>query len=94
LLVLYYNNWVGTPEEFKEYIGRTKSICDGIKGVNFRGVFMPSSEWNAVLLVETTSFDKVVEAFRTYTKKYGPHPKIPLSKVELLYTFEELGYPP
>jgi len=93
LLTLYYFNWVGTTEEFKEYIGRVKSICDGIAGVNFKGVFVPSSEWNAVLLLEAASFEKALESYKTYMKKFGPHPKIPSSKMEMLYTFQELGYP-
>jgi len=91
LLVLYYFRWVGTPEEFKEHVGRMKSICDGIKGVNLKGVFTPSSEWSAVALLEAASFEKVLEAYRTYMKKYGPHPKQTLAKTELLFTFEELG---
>jgi len=94
LLILYYFRWVGTPEEFKEYVGRVMSISEGIEGMSFKGVFMPSSEWSAVLLSEATSFDKGLEAFRTYMKKYGPHPKISLAKIELMYTFQELGYPP
>ena len=93
MLGLYYFRWVGTPEEFKEYVGRVKSISDGIEDVEFKGVFAPSSEWNAVLLLEATSFEKALEIYRTYMKKYGPHPKIPVGKLELLLTFEEIGYP-
>ena len=55
-------------------------------------MFAPTSEWSAVNLYEATSFEKGLEAYKTYMKRYGPHPKIPLAKVELLYTFEELGY--
>jgi len=94
LLILYYFNWAGTPEEFKELGGRWKSIIEGIKGIDLKGVFAPSSEWSAVALLEAVSFEKGLEVFRTYIKKYGPHPKIPLAKIELLFTFEELGYPP
>ncbi len=93
MLGMYYFRWVGTTEEFKEYIGRVMSICEGTEGVDFKGVFVPSSEWNAVSLVEATSFEQALEVFKTYMKKYGGHPKIPLAKLELLYTFEELGYP-
>jgi len=94
LLILYYFTWVGTPEEFKEYGERVKSICDGIEGVDLKGVFAPSSEWSAVALLEAVSFEKALEVNRTYIKKYGPHPKVPLAKMELLFTFEELGYSP
>jgi len=93
LLALYYFNWVGTSEEFKEYIGRIMGIAQGIEGVNFKGVFVPSSEWNAVMLIEAASFDKAMEIYKTYVQKFGPHPKTPVSKLELLCTFEELGYP-
>ncbi len=94
MLILYYFRWTGTPDEFKEYVGRVMSISKGIEGINFKGVFMPSSGWNAVLLSEATSFEKGLEAFRTYMKRYGPNSKVSLAKLELLYTFEELGYPP
>jgi len=94
LLTLYYFNWVGTPEEFKEYVGRIKSISDGIDGLSFKGVFVPSSEWNAVLLFEAASFEKALECYTTYMKKFGRTGKIPLSKTEILFTFQELGYPP
>lgn len=93
MLVLYYFRWVGTPEEFKEYIGRVMGITQGIEGVNFMGVFVPSNEWNAVTLFEATSFDKTMEIYKTYMQKFGDNPKIPLAKIELLYKFEELGYP-
>ena len=71
MLVLYYFNWVGTPEEFKEYGKRVKNICDGIKGVDLKGVFAPSSEWSAVALLEAVSFEKALEVYRAYIKKYG-----------------------
>ena len=93
MLVLYYFRWVGTPEELKEYGDRAKSICDGIEGVDLKGVFAPSSEWSSVTLLEAVSYEKVLEAYRTYIQKYGPHPKETLSKIELLHTFEELGFP-
>ena len=93
MLALYYFRWVGTPEEFKEYGERFTSIIDGIEGVDQKGVFAPSSEWNAVALLEAVSLEKVLEVYKTYMKKYGPPTKVPLAKLELLFTFEELGYP-
>ena len=89
---LYYFRWIGSSEEFSEYVGRVKEIADGIEGADFKGVFAPTSEWNAVLLIEGTSFDKIMEGYKVYMKKYGSHPKIPLAKLELLLTFKELGY--
>jgi hypothetical protein len=64
-----------------------------MKGVDFEGLFMPSSEWNGILLLEATSFEKALEVFMTYVKKHGLAGKVPLTKIELLYTFEGLGYP-
>ena len=93
MLGLYYFRWVGKPEEFKEYVGRVASICKETPGVDFKGVFTPSSAWNAVLLLEGPSLDKGISVMKTYIQKYGSHPKIPLAKLELLFTFEELGYP-
>ena len=93
MLGLYYFRWTGTSEEFKEYFGRAKEIADGIEDADLKGVFLPMSEWNYVALVQGTSFDKIMEIYATYIKKYGPHPKIPLAKLELLVSFEELGLP-
>jgi hypothetical protein len=89
---MYYFRWVGTGGEFNEYVGRIMTISKDL-GVDFKGVFVPTSEWNAVLLFEGPSFDKAMEIYKTYIQKYGAHPKIPVAKLELLYTFEELGYP-
>lgn len=93
MLGLYYFRWVGTSEEFSEYMDRVKGIADGIDDVDFKGVFVPTSEWNVVTLWEAPSMDRALEVYRTYMQKHGPHPKIPVAKMELLYTFKELGYP-
>ena len=68
-------------------------IADGIEDADLEGVFLPTSEWNYVALVRATSFDKIMEIYKAYLKKYGPHPKIPVAKLELLLTLEEVGYP-
>ena len=39
LLALYYFNWAGTSEEFKEFAGRVKSIVDEVEGVDLVGIF-------------------------------------------------------
>jgi hypothetical protein len=90
---LYYFNWGGTSGELKEFIGMVTGVFEA-SGVSVKGVFIPNSEWNCVMLYETKSFDKVLEAMRTGVKKYGDkwQSKIPVSKNEILYTFEELGY--
>ena len=93
MLGLYYFRWTGTSEELKEYVGRVQEISDRIDGVNLKGVFAPSSEWNAVLLIDGANFEKILETYKTYLKKYGSHPKIPVAKLELLLTFEEIGNP-
>ena len=93
MLVLFYFRWVGSSDEFNECIARVKSIADEVDGIDFKGVFVPTSEWNAVTLWEAPSFDSALEVYRTYIRKHGPHPKMTVSKAELLYTFKELGYP-
>jgi hypothetical protein len=92
LLGLYYFRWNGTSEELKEYLRRVNEIADGTEGASFKGVFAPSSEWNCVLLFEGASFDKIMGIYKAYIKKYGSNPKIPVAKVESLFTFEEVGY--
>jgi len=38
-LALYYFNWGGTSEEFKEFAGRVKSLINGVEGVGLVGIF-------------------------------------------------------
>ena len=78
--------------ELKEYVGRVKEIADETEGASFKGVSVPTSEWNGVLLIEGASFDNVLGIYKAYIKKYGAHPKISLAKIEMLLTLEELGY--
>ena len=91
MLGLYYFRWTGTHEELKEYVGRITDIANGIDGASFKGVFTPTSAWNGVLLFEGSSFDKVMEIYKVYVKNFGAHPRIPVAKVELLFSFEEVG---
>jgi hypothetical protein len=91
LLVLYYFNWAGTPEELKEFAGVMMSKVEGTEGVEPLGIFAPSSAWNFVVVMKATSYDKALKTFRTYMEKYG-RPKTSLGKIELFHTFEELGY--
>jgi hypothetical protein len=88
---LYYFNWAGTSEGLKEFSGRLMSKVEGIEGVEPLGIFAPSSEWNFVMVMKATSYDKALQNFKTYMEKYG-RPKTSLGKIELFHTFEELGY--
>jgi hypothetical protein len=66
--------------------------ADAIEGVEPLGIFAPTSEWNFVMVMKATSYDKALQTFRKYMEKYGK-PKTSLGKIELFHTFEELGYP-
>jgi hypothetical protein len=90
LYVMYYFRWTGTSSEIKDYVERVNKLYDKTKDVNFKGVFIPTSEWTASPLFEGTSYNKVLAVYKEYIMKYGPHPKISLGKVEILHTFEEL----
>ena len=92
MFLLYYIRWIGTAGELKEYVSRINTITNEIDGVSFRGIFSLTSEWNFVLLFEGTSYDNVLEVYKTYMMKYNPHSKIPVGKVEVLHSFEEFGY--
>jgi len=90
VLVLYYFNWAGTNEEFKEFAGHLMSKAEGTD-VEPIGIFAPSSEWNFVAVMKATGYDKVLQTFKSSMEKYGK-PKTSLGKIELFHTFEELGY--
>ena len=92
MLGLYYFRWTGTAEDLKEYVGRINEIANSTEGASFKGVYTPTSAWNGLLLFEGTSFDKILEIYKLYVKKYGAHPNVPVAKVEALFTFEEVGY--
>jgi len=94
LYFIFYIRWLGTSGEFEKYLGRVESIIKGIEGVKYRGVFVPSSEWNFAFLIETSSFEQGMEIYKTYIKKYeGQHPLVLVEKLELLFTFKEIGFP-
>ena len=91
MLALYYFNWVGTSEEFKEFADRVKSLIDEVEGINLVGIFFPTSEWHCVMVINATSYEKALQVFKTYLGKYG-RPKTSLGKVELFHTPEELPF--
>ena len=90
MLFLYYFNWAGTSEEVSEFAGRMKSIIKETEGTEFIGLFIPTSEWNYVLVMKTTNYERSLQVMKTYIEKFG-WAKTPLSKAELFHTFEELG---
>ncbi len=90
MLFLYYFNWAGTSEEFREFAGRLKEIICGTEGVEFNGIFTPTSEWNYVLVMRATSYEKSLKVMKTYIAKFG-WAKTSLAKAEVFHTFEELG---
>ena len=90
MLTLYYFNWAGTPEDLREFVGRMKGIIDGIEGVEFSGLFVPTSEWHYALVMKATNYEKILQVMKTYIQKFG-WAKTSLAKAELLHTFEDLG---
>ncbi len=90
MLLLYYFNWAGTSEEFRECAGRMKSIIDETEGVEFSGLFVPTSEWHYVLVMKGTDYGRTLQVMKTYVEKFG-WAKTSLAKAELLHTFEDLG---
>ena len=71
----------------------TLSIIDGVEGVELSGIFSPTSEWHYVMVMKATSYEKALQVIKAYMGKYG-RLKTSLGKIELLHTFEELGWQP
>jgi hypothetical protein len=90
-MVLFYFNWAGTADEFKEFAGRMKNQGDGVEGINLAGIFIPTSAWHYVMVWNSTSYEKALQTLKLYSEKYG-HLKISLGKTELFHTFEELPF--
>jgi len=64
-------------------------MVDGVEGVDLVGIFFPTSEWHCVMAWNATSYEKALQAYKTYLEKYG-RPKTSLGKVESFHTSEEL----
>ncbi len=90
MLFLYYFNWAGTSKKFREFAGRMKSIIGETDGVEFSGLFTPTSEWNYVLVMKATNYEKSLQVMKTYIEKFG-WAKTSLAKAEVFHTFAELG---
>ena len=89
--MLYYFNWVGTSEEFKEFAGAMMSKVEGVEGVEPLGIFAPSSAWNYVVVIKTPSYEKALQTFKAHMEKHG-RPKTSLEKIELFHTIKEVGF--
>lgn len=87
MMVLFYFNWAGTEDEFKQFADRIKSSV--AEGVSFVGLFIPTSEWNFVVVWNTKTYEAVLQTINQYVDKYGSL-KMSLAKAEVLHTFEEL----
>lgn len=90
MLFLYYFNWAGTSEEFKEFADQMKSIIKETEGVEYNGLYIPTSEWHYVLVMNAPNYEKSLQVMKTYIEKFG-WAKTSLSKAELFHTFEDLG---
>ncbi|MFX1513335.1 MAG: hypothetical protein ACFFCQ_12175 [Promethearchaeota archaeon] len=92
MIIIYYMKWVGQPDEFAEFMGRMTNIWNGIEGADIKGVFLPvTQKWSFAFLLEVTSYEKAVKAYKTYMQKYGLHPKVTGQKIDMFHTMEELG---
>jgi hypothetical protein len=90
LLMLYYFNWTGTSGELRKFVEHMKSIIKGTESAEFTGLFIPTSEWNYVIVMKAKSYEKILQIMKTYIEKFG-WAKTSLAKAELLHTFEDLG---
>lgn len=67
-----------------------KSIIEGTEGVEFGGLFIPTSEWHYALVMKAPDYGKILQVMKTYIAKFG-WAKTSLAKAELFHTFEDLG---
>ncbi len=91
MLVLFYFNWTGTPEESKSFASQMKTQVGEVEGAKLVGIFIPTSEWHYVVVWDVTKYEKVLEILNGYVKKYGAL-KMSLAKVELFHTPEEVPF--
>ncbi len=86
-MVLFYFNWAGTEDDFKQLADRIKS--QAVEGVSLVGIFIPTSEWNFVVVWNTKTYEAVLQTMNQYVDKYGSL-KMSLAKAEVFHTLEEL----
>jgi hypothetical protein len=88
--------WIGTYNEFKQYLTTVKDVSGAVSGMTFKGVYIPSDEWNYTLLFDLEQYANALDVYQTFIKKYAQpdvRSNIAYAKLTLLHTFEELGYP-
>ena len=96
MLMLYSIQWIGTYNQFKQYLENVKALSSTIAGVTFKGVYIPSDEWNYTLLFELDQYANSIQLYQTFVKKYlqpDNRSNIALGKWTLLHAPEELGFP-
>lgn len=96
MLMLFNIQWIGTYNEFKQYIDSVKQVSETVSGMTFKGAYIPSDAWNYTLLFDLAQYANALEGYQTFIQKYlqpDVRSNIALSKTILLHTFEELGYP-
>ncbi len=69
MLVLYYINFNGSVKEFDEWKKMAKEHWEKVKGVKFVGIYTPSIAWNAAVLLEADSLDRVIANQGTRAEK-------------------------
>lgn len=96
MLMLYSMKWIGTYNEFKQYLESVKDVSEAVTGMTFKGVYIPSDEWNYTLIFDLDQYANALEGYQTFIKKYlqpDVRSNIAYAKWTLLHTFEEIGYP-
>jgi hypothetical protein len=94
--MLYSMKWIGTYNEFTQYIEMVNEVSGAVSGMTFKGAYVPSDEWNYTLLFDLDQYANALEVYQTFIKKYSQpdvRSNIAYAKWTLLHTFEELGYP-
>jgi hypothetical protein len=96
MLMLFNMQWIGTYNQFTQYLENVKKLSNTITGVTFKGVYVPSDEWSYTLLFDLDRYANMVQLYHTFVKKYlqpDSRSNIALGRWTLLHTPEELGYP-
>ena len=96
MLMLFNIQWIGTYNEFKQYIDSVTQVSDAVSGMTFKGAYVPSEAWNYTMLFELADYASMLKVYQTFVEKYlqvDVPSSIELAKMTLLHTLDELGYP-
>jgi hypothetical protein len=77
-------------------VENVKQVSEAIAGMTFKGVYIPTDEWNYTLLFDVAQYANALNGYQTFIQKYlrpDMRSNIAVSKSILLHTFKELGYP-